>query len=243
MDSSLTGLAKILSVQVGLPVTLQSEDFVTQTDKPWTTGFVKEPIVGPVWLGSRNLSGDGQADSVHHGGPDKAVCVYPACHYPFWRDELHQPAMQCGAFGENFTVDGLTEADVCIGDVWRVGDATVQVSQPRQPCWKLARRWNIKDLALRVQQHGRTGWYLRVLVEGFVASGVAITLVERTYADWTIAAANRIMHHDKTNVAAAANLAAIPPLSSSWRESLLLRIQTNDEPRDSERLNGTNNLA
>lgn len=231
----------IVSLQLGLPTNLpvsQSGD----SEKTWTTGFFKKAVAGPVWLSALNLEGDGQADLVHHGGANKAVCVYSADHFPFWRHELSQIEFQAGAFGENFTIAKLTERDVCIGDNWEVGEALVQVSQPRQPCWKLARRWNVKDLAVRVQQSGRTGWYFRVLREGFVASGMPLLLVERPFAEWTVDKANHIMHHDKENFAEAARLAAIPPLSSSWRDSLLRRIQLTDES-DDLRLHGTIDLT
>ena len=118
------------------------------------------------------IEGDGQADLVNHGGVDKAICVYPLAHYPHWQEMIGRE-LSPAAFGENFTVDGLTEADVCIGDTWRVGeDVLVQVSQPRQPCWKLARRWQRKTLALEVQESGKTGWYFRVLEEGTVQAGM-----------------------------------------------------------------------
>src|SRR5262249_2979764 len=97
-------------------------------DHPWTTGYFKEPVAGPVQLTWTGLAGDGQADLVNHGGPDMAVLVYAAAHYPAWREELKQPQMPYGGFGENFTVTGLTEADVYIGDVCAVGAAKVQVS-------------------------------------------------------------------------------------------------------------------
>ena len=229
----------ILSLQVGLPGEL-SDTESNDSKKTWTTGFIKQPVDRSVWLGSLNLTGDGQADLVHHGGANKAVCVYSAEHYPFWHRELNRVDMQHGAFGENLTIAGLTEKDVCIGDIWAIGEALVQVSQPRHPCWKLARRWNIKDLALRVQQTGRTGWYFRVLREGLIASGMPITLAERPFAVWTVDRANHIMHHDKENFAEAACLAAIPLLSSNWQESLLRRIQLTDES-NSPRLNGTAN--
>ena len=128
----------LLSVQVGMPTVLGVVGSTDPANRPWTTGFIKGPVAGPVWAGSLNLTGDGQADRTNHGGPDKAVCVYPADHYEFWRHDLGLPDIPLGAFGENFTVAGLGEADVCIGDVWAVGDAVFQVSQPRQPCWKLA---------------------------------------------------------------------------------------------------------
>ncbi|WP_417740097.1 MOSC domain-containing protein [Rosistilla oblonga] len=223
--------AELLSVQVGLPRTITA-------DKEWTTGFWKEPIREPLWLGTTNLQGDGQADLVNHGGTHKAVCVYSAAHFPVWRETLGIDDLGAGAFGENFTVSDLTEADVCIGDVWSVGDAVVQVSQPRQPCWKLAKRWGIKDLAYKVQQTGRTGWYFRVLEEGLVGPGMPVRLMQRQWDDWTIAAANRVMHHDKQNIDQAARLAAVPALSPSWQATLNKRIAKQPKVDESLRLDG-----
>src|SRR5690606_8606076 len=106
---------------------------------------------------------------------------------------LNKPELRPGAFGENFTVKGLTEAAICVGDRWRVGgQAVVEVSQPRQPCWKLARRWGIKTLALHVQKTGRTGWYFRTLVEGMVAPDMYLQLIERPHPAWTVERANQI---------------------------------------------------
>lgn len=191
-------------------------------DREWTTAFYKEPVSGSVALGSEGLEGDGQADRRVHGGPDKAVNVYPQEHFAAWRAEL---GLECqgGAFGENFTTAGLTEAAVCIGDTFRLGAVVVQISQPRQPCWKLARRWRLKDLAHRVEQTGRTGWYFRVLSPGQVAAPSDVVLVDRPHPEWTVAAANRVMHHDKTNRDAARALAACRALSESWKHSLLGR--------------------
>lgn len=205
-------------------------------EKPWTSGFLKESISEPLWLGMTNLEGDGQADLDHHGGPHKAVCVYPATHYPYWREQLRMEDLIGGDFGENFTVAELTEREVCIGDIWSVGEATVQVSQPRQPCWKLARRWDIKDLAYQVQQTGFTGWYFRVLNEGHVQRGMKIELIERRWEDWTIAAANHIMHHDKHNQVAAAKLASVPALSPSWQTTLTKRAEQGIQPDEAKRL-------
>lgn len=189
-------------------------------DRPWTTGFFKEPVEGPVWLGRTNLAGDGQADRENHGGPDKAVLAYSADHYPLWRAELNRPDLPYGAFGENFTIAGLSEETVCIGDVYAIGEVRVQVSQPRQPCWKIARRWRIKDLTARVRETGRTGWYLRVLEEGYVEAGLPVALLERPFPRWTVAHATEIMHHRRENPEAAAELAACPFLSAVWRETL-----------------------
>ncbi len=210
--------AQVNSIQVGLPQVLGRE-------KQWTTGFLKRSVSEPVWLGMINLAGDGQADLVHHGGAHKAVCAYPAAHYPYWRRTLELPNLAAGDFGENFTIDELTEESVCIGDVWAIGAATIEVSQPRQPCWKLAKRWGIKDLALQVQQTGRTGWYFRVLVEGFVQAGMALSLAQRPNPQWTVAIANRLMHHDPANLADAAQLADVVALSPSWKTTLRNRIE------------------
>jgi MOSC domain-containing protein YiiM len=214
---------RLLAIQVGLPQQLGQPEAENPFDRPWTTGFYKQPVAGPVWLQARGLAGDGQADLENHGGPDKAVCAYAAEHYPGWRSSLGLD-LPTGAFGENFTIEALTEPAVCIGDVWRVGDVAVQVSQPRQPCWKLARRWRIKDLAVQVVENGRTGWYFRVLEEGAVEAGAPLTLAARPRPDWTIERANQVMHHHKHDLEAAAALADVPELSGSWRSTLRGRV-------------------
>lgn len=228
----------MISIQVGLPRAFGRADAADPMDREWTTGFWKSPVAGPVRLGRTNLAGDGQADSVNHGGPDKAVNVYPAEHYPFWAGDPALAGLAGGAFGENFTTAGADEAGVCVGDVFAVGTATVQVSQPRQPCWKLARRWRVHDLALRVQRTGRTGWYFRVLAEGEVAPGDGLSLVERPHPEWTVAAANGVMHHRKTDRAAAAELAACPALSASWRATLARRLAAGAAEDAAPRLSG-----
>lgn len=216
-------MPELVTLQVGLPQTLGSDAAPDPMDQRWTTGFFKQPIVGKVWLSRTNLTGDGQADLKNHGGVDKAVLAYSADHYPYWRSHLPYPELPYGGFGENFTVAGQTEADVCIGDIYAIGSARVQVSQPRQPCWKLSRRWRIADLALQVKDNGRSGWYFRVLQEGTVEPGLAVTLCDRPYPEWTVARANQIMHHDLNDRAAAAELAQCPLLSHNWQEKLLKR--------------------
>ena len=142
--------------------TLNGTTETKSNEEPWTTGIFKTTVCGPVWLGKLNLAGDAQADLSVHGGIHKAVNVYPSEHYSYWRQDIHLPDMPYGAFGENFTTYGLLEDEVCIGDMFGIGDAVVQVSQPRQPCWKLERRWGIKDFVIRIKETGRIGWYLRV---------------------------------------------------------------------------------
>lgn len=135
------------------------------------TGIFKEPIPGRVRLGRLNLEGDAQADLRVHGGPDKAVYAYPVEHYEYWKQVLEMSALPFGQFGENLTVEGLREDRVRLGDVFRVGTAVVQVTQPRSPCYKLGIRMGSKDFPRLFQASGRPGFYLRVLEEGEVGAG------------------------------------------------------------------------
>src|ERR1051326_8591087 len=125
-------VARLVSLQVGRPSVHGEPGATRERDRPWRTGYYKQPISGPVWLGLTNLVGDGQANLKVHGGPDKDVLGYAAGHYAAWRSELNLPDLPYGAFAENFTITGLDEQCVCLGDVFDVGDARVEVSQPRQ---------------------------------------------------------------------------------------------------------------
>ena len=153
---------EIRSLNVGKPRDLQFGK------KEITTGINKKPVSNPVYLSTLNFTGDGQGDLVHHGGRDKAVCVYSYEHYPYWEKELGKP-LDFSAFGENLTLLGLTEDELCIGDSFQIGEAVVQVSQPRQPCFKLSLIHERKDMPLLIQNTGYTGYYFRVLKEGMVA--------------------------------------------------------------------------
>lgn len=181
----------------------------------------KQLASGPVRLTEYGFSGDQQGDRRHHGGLDKAVHHYAAEHYAEWQRALPQlPAERFapGGFGENISTQGLTEQTVCVGDVFRLGGALVQVTQARQPCWKLNLRFGDAGMARRVQTSGLTGWYYRVLQPGEVVAGDALTLLERPYPDWPLA---RLLHHlylDPLNREALAAMAAIPVLPPSWRQ-------------------------
>jgi len=213
-------VVRLLSIQVGLPRDHGVEGAEEPMDRLWTSGFFKEPVSGAIRVGRTNLEGDGQADLVNHGGWDKAVLAYSADHYPGWRAELERHDLPFGAFGENLTVSGQSEADVCIGDTFAIGQARLQVTQPRQPCWKLARRWRVKDLPARVIATGRSGWYLRVLEEAEIEAGLPIELLERPYPEWTALHAAEIMYDRRHRVQEAHALAACPLLSAAWREVL-----------------------
>lgn len=213
---------RLLAVCVGLPRTLGTEGAANPLERPWVSGTFKAPVHGPVRLGRTGLAGDGQADLTVHGGLEKAVLAYAAAHYPFWRETLGRDDVGPGAFGENLVLDGADEATVCIGDVVRVGGARLQVSQPRQPCWKQARRWGRKDMPLLLQQTGRTGWYYRVLEEGMVEEGLPVELLERPFPALTVARANGAMHGEDRE--AAAQLAECALLAPGWRDSMRRRL-------------------
>ena len=218
----------IVALHVGQPESFGVPGAEAWFDEPWTSAIFKRRLEGPVAVGAEGLAGDRQADLVNHAGPDKAICAYAAGHYAAWDAELRpmlgDGAFGEGAFGENLTIQGLDEGSVCIGDVFAVGrEVVVQVSQPRQPCWKLARKWRLKDLTARAVANGRTGWYFRVVRPGTVGGGDAVQLLERPHAAWTVSAANLVMHHRVGNAAA---LAALPPLSASWKRTLAGRMPT-----------------
>ncbi|MEH3116088.1 MAG: MOSC domain-containing protein [Methylorubrum populi] len=192
-----------------------------------TSAIAKAPVEGPVAVGPLGLSGDEQADRRVHGGPEKAVHHYALDHAAAWRadlpglpDLLERP----GAFGENFSSHGLTEGQVCVGDLWRAGGALLQVSQARQPCFKLNLRFSVPDMARRVQASGRTGWYYRVIEPGSVAAGDTLDLVERPHPDWPLA---RLLHHfyvDRLDAAALRAIAVLAPLTESWRTLAARRL-------------------
>jgi MOSC domain-containing protein YiiM len=210
---------QLLSLQVGQPRTLGTDGAADPLDRPWTSATLKEPVAGPVWLGREGLAGDGQADRKVHGGPEKAVLAYASEHYAFWRQLLGREDVGPGGFGENLTLVGLTEADVCIGDSFRCGEALLQVSQPRQPCWKQARRWRRKDVPLVMETSGRVGWYFRVIEEGHLEAGAELERVARPCPEWTVERTSRALHGRPLDRAAAAQLADVPWLSPNMRAS------------------------
>jgi MOSC domain-containing protein YiiM len=214
----------IVSIQTGRATTYEHAGAADGKSRSWTTAFVKTPVAGRVRVGELGLEGDEQAERKNHGGLDKAVLAYSADHYAYWRDHLSLTEMPFGGFGENLSIAGCQECAVCIGDRWRAGEVLFEVSQPRQPCWKMARRWQIVDLPKQVIQNGRSGWYLRVLEPGELTAGMAIELVSRPRPTWTLARANRLLYHEQGNIAGMEELANLPELSRAWREELLERI-------------------
>ncbi len=157
------------------------------------SGFIKRPVTGAVMVEKLGLVGDQQADLRVHGGADKAVYCYPIEHYARWREMLQgkEHLLVPGGFGENLTTQGLDEGRVCIGDVFQVGRARVQVTQPRQPCFKLALRFEDSQMIKAMVRYGLSGWYLRVLESGAIEAGASIELLDRPNPTWSISRLNR----------------------------------------------------
>jgi MOSC domain-containing protein YiiM len=217
----MSATPSILSIQVGQ---IASYPVPGQAGQFYPSAIVKEPVSGPVWLGLEGLSGDSQADRKNHGGPSRAANVYPGEHYPFWRQTPGLARMSSGAFGENFTTSGLLEDTVFIGDTYRLGDEVlVTVSQPRGPCYKLNRRWNVPDLDQRAIKNGFVGWYFSVRQEGFVAPGSPVELAERPNPDWSV---TRVwsLFLEPDDPAALRKLVGIEGLSEGWRDYFQSKI-------------------
>lgn len=224
----------------GKPRTMGRDDAGQPFDRTWTSAIFKARVDGPVMLRALGLDGDGQADLEHHGGPDRAVLCYARSHYAAWNARFPSLGMEEGAFGENFSVDGGSEADVCLGDVFRVGGAVVEISHPRLPCWKLARKWRVKELSAIAQKECRVGWYLRVKTEGLVERGNAIELLERPFPSWTVQRAHDVVHHRKKDAEATRGLLSVVTLPGPWKEFLAERLQGAAEGPEDARLVGPN---
>jgi len=186
----------------------------------------KQPQPGPLAVTTLGLGGDEQGDLRVHGGMEKAIHHYPYEHYAAWAAELgaHQLLAQPGAFGENFSSTGWSERDVCLGDRVRVGTALLEVSQGRMPCWKLSDRFGVADMALRMQQSGRTGWYYRALESGVVCAGDHLTLVERDFAAWPLTRLANVLFNKNVEADLLRECLALP-LTPSWRLTLERRLE------------------
>lgn len=172
---------------------------------------------------SLGVEGDEQGDKIHHGGVDKAVCVYLQESYKHW-DKMGR-SLAPGAFGENMTISELTEDRVCIGDTYRIGSLVVQISQPRQPCFKLGIHNEWPELVQLSRQSGYTGFYMRVLKEGEAGVGMELELIEQAKHTMSIKEANRIMYNKQSTIDEYEQLAAVAALADAWKESLAKKIE------------------
>ena len=210
---------KIISLNVGLP------RLVLRNGEPVSTGIFKEPVAGRVMMRTLNLDGDRQADLSVHGGPAKAVYVYPSEHYPFWKRELPDMDLPWGMFGENLTTTGLLETEIHIGDKFRVGTAEVMVTQPRMPCYKLGIRFGRVDIIKRFLASERSGLYLSVLKEGEVGAGDQIELLEKNESGVRVVDVTRLYSTERENVDLMRRAIATDALPESWRAYFQKRLE------------------
>jgi len=210
---------RIVGVNVGQPVPLA---------KGVRSAIAKQRLDPGSWvqLSDENLEGDAQADRRVHGGPDQAVYAYPSEHLGVWRSELGQPLDEAAPFGENLSTEGVTEADVVVGERWAWGDAVLEVCQPRWPCRKLILYRGSKEVADRLCDTGRSGWYLRVLEQGRVPVDGPIEVLERpdgpSVLDCFLARTD--LHHG--DPARARQVVEAPALAAQWRSRLLSGLRS-----------------
>jgi MOSC domain-containing protein YiiM len=214
---------KILSVNVGLPRDIEWKGKVIRTS------IFKAPVPGRVRVTKLNLEGDQQSDLSVHGGIEKAVYAYPSEHYPFWREELPGVDLPWGAFGENFTTEGLLDGAVHIGDRFRIGSAEFVVTQPRMPCFKLGIRFGRADIIKRFLHSGRVGFYFAVVHEGEVTAGDPIDLLARDEHGITVTEVVNLYAADATNQDLLRRASELPALPESWREYFRKRLWSPDD--------------
>ena len=202
-----TTKGKVLSVNVGRA---RQFDF---NGRPAKSAIWKSPVAGRVAARGVNLEGDDQADRKAHGGPDKAIYAYAIEDMRWWEETLGRP-LEYGEFGENLTTEGIAENDALVGERWAIGTLVLEVSEPRIPCWRLGARMNDPKFPRRFTEALRPGAYLRIIVEGDVAAGDEISIIEKPDHDLTVRDIFRIYTRDREE---AGRLLAIPRISESWR--------------------------
>ena len=205
--------ARLLSVNVGLP-----RD-ITWQGKTVHTAVWKAPVEGPRRVRRLNIDGDGQGDLAGHGGEHRAIFVYQIDSYRYWQSELGRKDFTYGQFGENFTVDGLPDREVCIGDRYRIGGALFEVTQPRVTCYRVGIRMNEPQMAALLVSHGRPGFYLRVLEEGQVEAGNEIVQVAAGPERMSVFQINALLYLPGRPRSQVERALRIPALSAGWRSS------------------------
>ncbi|GIP14865.1 hypothetical protein J40TS1_05070 [Paenibacillus montaniterrae] len=209
--------ATIVSFHVGKPRE------IAHGSKQVLSAIFKDASTAVHHVSATGVEGDAQGDTENHGGPDKAICVYLQSSYSYWQ-QLGR-ALAPGSFGENMTLSSWTEDSVNIGDIYRVGSLVVQVSQPRQPCFKLGIRNQWPELVQLSRESGYTGFYLRVLEEGEVGTGMEFIPVSRAQHSMSIFEANRIMYGKASTLEQYEQLASIPELADVWKQSIHRKIE------------------
>ena len=228
----MTTKARIVSLFTGEP-----ED---RWDGKAPSAIGKSLADGVLQVTRTGITGDQQADLSVHGGPEKALHIYPSEHYDHWREAFPEKAeiYRPGGFGENIASEGFTEEDLCIGDILSAGTVRMQISQGRQPCWKLNLHTDNPTQAAQFQKTGRTGWYFRVLQEGAFQAGDELTLVERPCPEWNLREVIHARFNPRLDPAVAQALSELEQLAEPWRVSFAKKANPSFREDTSKRLNG-----
>jgi len=214
-----TIIGQVVSVNVGQPRTVEWKGRLV------STGIFKEPVEGRIKVDKVNLKGDGQADLSVHGGPDKAIYVYSADYYDFWRGEYPDLTFNWGMFGENLTVSGLHDDAVNIGDRFRIGTTELIVTQPRLPCYKLGLKFGRDDIIKRFLKQGYTGLYLSVLQEGEIGAGDEISLLAKEEHEVKVSDIVNLYLHGKDDLVGMKRAAEVAALPDSWKDYFLKQLE------------------
>jgi MOSC domain-containing protein YiiM len=216
-----TPTATIVSLRAGRVNIHDRPEWDRQRHARWRTAYYKDEVAGPMRATSLGLEADEQASRDAHGGVHMALLAYANAHYARWRaEDAALASMGPGGFGENLSLNGVDETNVCIGDLWETDAVRLEVSQPRGPCKAISRVWNQPDLMERATDTGRVGWYLRVQREGELTRGETLRLVARPNPEWTVARVFRLRTGADRDAAALEALAELEALSPEWRKKM-----------------------
>lgn len=210
-------MAIVLSIHTGKPEPVRG--------KPERRSAIrKTPVAGPIALAKYGLPGDNVVDLRYHGGPFKALCVYASEFYALWRERF-DATMPPGSFGENLHIAGLPDDQVCLGDIYAIGPARVEVAGPRGPCGTLAAHWNVKDFQLTIKRERKTGFYLSVREPGTIEAGMEMTLLERPLPHWSLVRFWDVLESKATPAAQVEELLALDSLDDDWKPKLKAKLR------------------
>ena len=212
-------MIKLVSLNITLPEKISLND----GGRNVLTGFFKKPVNEKIFLDELGFRGDGVGDSRIHGGKDLAVCAYFIDHFPHWKIELDRE-IKPGDFGENLSLAGINETQINIGDIFRLGEAEIEVSQPRQPCHKLNKVFDLQAMACKVQTTGYTGCYFRVNKTGWIKPGSTVERIQEGQGKISIEMVNVLMSKEKKNLDLLKKVVSLQALSVEWREKFQKRL-------------------
>lgn len=215
---------RVISLQIGKVKSYGDKKSSEFLEKYWESASFKEVVNDKVWAGKLGFKGDEVADRVHHGGAEKAIFANSYQNYEKWTEFLKVKHLSFGALAENLTVSGLHESNVCLGDIHKIGSALLQVSQPRKPCYKISKKHNNKKFTDEIYTSGLTGWYYRVLEEGFIQAENDIQIVFSEEPKISILEANMAFAHPDEKRDTLNKILTISSIAPSYRTSILKRI-------------------